>query len=182
MTDTGGTLLVGIDFNVNPMSAVIGVKAAEQLHVIDELALFNSNTEELVAVLQQRSPGRKIVVYPDPTGRARKTSAPVGQTDFSILKKAGFRLIAPYQSYAIVDRVNTVNALLCNAKGQRRLFIHPRCKRLIEALDRLPYREGTSIPDKSLGIEHHADAVGYLVMAEFPIVQSTARMVPIVGY
>lgn len=115
LTDEGGTLLVGLDFNVSPMSAIIGVKAADELHILDELALFNSNTQEMAEALRQRYPGRKITVYPDPTGRARKTSAPVGQTDFSILEKAGFRLIAPYQSYAVVDRINTLNALLCSA-------------------------------------------------------------------
>lgn len=52
----------------------------------------------------------------------------------------------------------------------------------MKALEQLPYKEGTSVPDKSLGIEHHADALGYLVMAEFPIVFHNARAVPVVGY
>ena len=180
--DQGGPLLVGIDFNVVPyMSAVIGQKATDELHIIDELVLPNSNTQELAQALKEKYPDRRITVYPDPTGRARKTSAPVGQTDFSILQQAGFRLVAPNAPYAVVDRTNTVNSLLLNTQGRRRLLIHPRCKRLIAGLDRLPYKENTSLPDKSLSIEHHTDALGYLVMAEFPIKSSNSRSLPVTG-
>jgi hypothetical protein len=197
--DTGGDLWIGLDFNVNPMSAVVGTKAGDELHIFDELTLFNSNTQEMAEALRQRyrdptqdlpmsvkrkerNPPRRLVVYPDPTGRARKTSAAVGMTDFAILEQAGFKLVAPFQPYAIVDRVNSVNAMLCNVQGRRRTFIHPRCKRLITALEQLPYKEGTNLPDKSLGIEHHADGLGYLVIAEFPIVTLKGGMKPISGY
>ena len=91
-TDTGGELYIGMDFNVNPMSAVIGVKAGDELHMIDEVELLTSNTEEMAEVLRDKYPGRYLVVCPDPSGKARKTSAPAGQTDFSILRRAGFEL------------------------------------------------------------------------------------------
>jgi hypothetical protein len=193
ITDTGGDLLVGIDFNVNPMSAVLGVKAGNELHIVDEISLFNSNTMELAEALKQKYPpppqySRKVipksrvVTYPDPTGRARKTSAVVGVTDFALLEQAGLRVIAPYSSYGVADRINTVNALLCNAKGLRRLFIHPRCKRLIDELERLPYKDGTNLPDKSLGLDHHTDALGYLIMAEYPITTHTVMQSVLGGF
>ena len=169
LQDTGGDLLIGIDFNVAPMSAVIGVKVADELHILDELALFNSNTAELAEALKAKCPGRHLVAYPDPTGNSRKTSAVAGHTDFTILRQAGFRVVAPSSPYPIVDRVNTTNSLLCNVQGRQRLFIHPKCKNLIKGLEQLPYREGTSLPDKLLGIEHPTDALGYLVMHEFPL-------------
>jgi hypothetical protein len=43
-------------------------------------------------------------------------------------------------------------------------------------LERLPYKEGTSIPDKSLGLDHHTDALGYLIMAEFPLYVAAGRI------
>jgi hypothetical protein len=97
-------------------------------------------------------------------------------TDLRILENAGFKVNAPSTLYAVIDRVNSTNALLCNAKGRRRLFIHPRCKRLIAGLEKLSYKEGTSIVDKSQGLDHHPDGLGYLVIGTFPIVTHEAKV------
>lgn len=176
LKDTGAELLVGMDFNVNPMSAVIGVKAANQLHIIDEITIPNGNTELMADAIQIRYPKRKVQVYPDPTGKARKTSSPVGQTDFSILAAHGFRVLAPPGSPLVVDRNNEVNALFKNAKGDRRLLIHSRCKQLIKCLDGLTYKADTSQPDKGLGLDHLPDALGYLVHYEFPMREKMTKM------
>ena len=37
-------LLIGMDFNVNPMTAVVGQRAGDQCHIIDEIVLPNSRT------------------------------------------------------------------------------------------------------------------------------------------
>ncbi len=169
LTDTGGTLMVGMDFNVNPMSACIGVRVGDELHVLDEIELKNSNTEEMCRSLQARFPKRSITVYPDPSGCARKTSAPVGQTDFAIIRSAGFYIIAPNAAPPVVDRINEVNALCANADGRRRLFVSPKCTSLIRGLTQLAYKDGASIIDKSTGLDHMPDALGYLVHAEFPL-------------
>jgi terminase large subunit-like protein len=160
-----------MDFNINPMSAVIAQKAGDQCHVIDEIVLPNSNTQEMMEEINRRYPSRNGFVHPDPSGSARKTSAPVGQNDFALIREAGWRVNAP-QFGSVVDRITNVNAMLCNANGQRRLLIHPRCKHLIHALDTLPYKEGTKIPDKSTGQDHITDALGYLIVAAFPLVRS----------
>ncbi|AUR96529.1 terminase-like family protein [Vibrio phage 1.226.O._10N.261.48.E5] len=167
--DTGAELLIGMDFNVSPMTAVVGVRVADQLHIIDELELMNSNTEEMCAEIKRRYPKRRITVYPDPAGNARKTSATVGDTDFSIIRRHGFQLIAPKKHPLVVDRINTVQALLKNADGDRRLFVDPKCQALIKCLDGLTYKDGTSAPDKSLGLDHMTDGLGYLICQEFPI-------------
>lgn len=171
LVDTGGDLLIGMDFNVNPMSACIAVRAGDQLHVLDELELPNSNTEEMAAAIRARYPKRTIRVYPDPSGAARKSSAPVGQTDFSILKGAGFKVIAPTAAPAVVDRLNEVNALCANSENVRRLFVHPRCAAVIRSLAQLAYKDGASVVDKTSGLDHMADALGYLVHCEFPLVR-----------
>lgn len=167
--DLGGSVLVGMDFNVDPMTAVLASRASDELHAWGEIVIRNGNTEEMAAEIRGRYPDRRIEVYPDPSGRARKTSAPVGQTDFTLLEREKLRTNAPSQAPAVVDRINEVNALLCNTEGRRRLFVHPDCKHLTEALDDLVYKEGTSQPDKSMGLDHITDALGYLVHVEFPI-------------
>lgn len=179
--DSGGDILVGMDFNVNPMAAAIGSRVADQLHIWDEITIPNGNTEMMAEELKQRFPGRRITVYPDPSGKARKTSAPVGQTDFTILRSAGFRVTAPNAAPPVVDRINEVNAMICNAQKDRRLFIHPRCEALIDGMEGLLYKEGTSQPDKSMGLDHITDALGYLVHSEFPLVKRRAHEQKVAG-
>src|SRR5437870_1606727 len=54
-----GALLIGMDFNVNPMTAVIAQRAGNQCHVIDEIVLNNSNTQEMMLEVNRRYPGRR---------------------------------------------------------------------------------------------------------------------------
>jgi hypothetical protein len=168
-------LLIGMDFNVNPMTAVVGQRAADQCHIIDEIVLPNSNTQEMMNEINRRYEGRHGIVHPDPSGVARKTSAPVGLTDFAVIEQAGW-LVYRATGYPLVDRINTVNARLCNAQGQRRLLISRHCTQLIGALDCLTYKEGTKIPDKRSGLDHIADAVGYLVMGLYPVITDTVSI------
>lgn len=163
-------ILVGMDFNVNPMSAVIAVKRVDELHVIDAIEVTTSNTDEMAAEIRRRFPApRRVVVCPDPSGKARKTSA-AGQTDFTILQRAGFEVDAPNAAPAVTDRINAVQALLQDATGRRRLKIHPRSAAVIRALDGLTYKDGTSMPDKASGLDHQTDALGYLVWQRANIV------------
>jgi len=165
----GAPILVGMDFNINPMSAVFAVKAGGQIHVIGEATIDNGNTDEMVRLIKSRYPNRTIRIYPDPTGNARKTSAPVGQTDFTILRQAGFQVLAPSHPYAVVDKINTVNTGLRTAAGDKRVLINPTCRQLTMALDGLTYVEGTNEPDKSSGLDHITDALGYLLLWELPL-------------
>lgn len=169
--DTGAEILVGMDFNVNPMSAVIAVRAADECHILDAWELPVSNTEEMAAEIRRRYPDRRVIVCPDPSGKARKTSAPVGQTDFTILQRHGFTVRAPSKAPAVVDRINNTQAMLRNAEGRERIRIHPRAQALIRAWDGLTYKEGTSQPDKTLGLDHICDAADYLLWQEFNVME-----------
>lgn len=164
-------LHIGIDFNVCPISACVGIKVADQLHVVDEICIMNSNTTELALEIKARYPNHRIYAYPDPAGKARKTSAAGGVTDFTILQQHGFYVVAPNAHPAVADRINEVQAMLCNAEGQRRLFISPKCKELIKGLDGMTYKQGASVPDKTLGLDHITDALGYKIHSMFPIKQ-----------
>jgi hypothetical protein len=171
--DPSAPLLVGMDFNVNPMSAVLAVKRGDELHVLDELSIQTSNTAEMASEIRRRYPARRVIVYPDPSGNARKTSAPVGQTDFTLLRAEGFQVMAPPAAPAIADRYNAVNTLSCSAAQRRRLLVHPRATTLAKALSSFRYKEGTSLPDKTGGFDHITDALGYLVWSACnPLVRS----------
>lgn len=167
--DNRSEVRVGLDFNVDPMSAVIWSKAADEMHVWDTIELRNSGTEEMSAEIKRRYPERQVIVYPDPSGAFRKTAAPVGQTDFTILKRHGFQVRSPNAAPPVQDRINETNALLCNQAGRRRLLIHPKCKRLITSIERLAYKPDSSVISKEDGYDHMVDALGYAVHVEWPI-------------
>lgn len=161
-------IYVGLDFNVDPMSAVIATRIGDTLHIIDEVRMFSSNTQEMVNELKQRYPKAKIWCYPDPAGSQRKTSAG-GTTDISILSNAGFVVKAPRVHTPVRDRINAVNSRLCDSTGIRRLYVDPKAKYTIEGLERQTYKEGTSQPDKDSGYDHQMDALGYMVDYIFPL-------------
>jgi phage terminase large subunit len=173
--DHKGELLIGMDFNVNPMSAVIAVRAVDECLVIDALEMKTSNTEEMAAEIKRRYPGRRIIVCPDPAGTQRKSSAPVGQTDFTILQRAGFQVRAPNAHPPVVDRINNTQQMLFH-EGRRRMRVHPRAKALITGMGNLTYKEGTSQQEKGK-YDHICDAIGYLLWQEFNVlVNRTARV------
>ena len=179
--DIGSDIYVGMDFNVSPMTAVIGAKVTNQLHIFDEIEIMNGNTEEMCQHLKACYPDRNIIIAPDPSGKARKTSAPVGQTDFSIIKSYSFKIISPNKAPPVVDRINEVNAICKNAKGEIRLFINPKCKQLIKCMDGLTFKKDTSLPDKTLGLDHMTDALGYLVHMLFPISKKEMSKMKVIG-
>jgi len=165
---TPDVIYVGMDFNIDPMSAVIAVRQGDDLHLIDEIRIFGSNTQETVDEIKNRYPRSKVWVYPDPAGSQRKTSAG-GTTDITILTNNGFIVKAPRTHTPVRDRINAVNSRLCDSTGIRHLFIDPKCKYTIEGLERQVYKEGTSQPDKDGGYDHMNDALGYMVDYLFPI-------------
>jgi phage terminase large subunit len=159
---------IGMDFNIDPMSAVIAVREGDTLYVIDEIRLFSSNTQEAVAEIKSRYNRSKIFVYPDPAGYQRKSSAG-GATDITILHNAGFVVKAPRVHTPVRDRINAVNSRLCSSSGIRHLYIDPKCKYTIEGLERQTYKEGSTQPDKDGGYDHMNDALGYMVDYLFPV-------------
>ncbi len=173
--DSPREIHIGMDFNVDPMSAVVAVKTGSQLHVIDEIKIYGSNTDEMVAEIRDRYPTSSVVVYPDPAGAQRKSSAG-GRTDHAILRAAGFRVLAPSSHNSVRDGINAVNSRLRNSHGETHLFFDPRCKYIIECLEKQVYKEKTSIPDKTSGFDHMNDALRYMVDYLYPIRQPSAPL------
>ena len=156
-------LRIGVDFNIGNMSAVIGIKLAEKLLIIDEIVSAH-DTDALAQEIIRRYPTNKIYVYPDASGGNRSTNA--AKTDIQILESYGFINLSAKSNPAIRDRVSAVQGLLCNGKGQVRLQINASCKRMIECLELQSYTDKGE-PDKDAGYDHMNDALGYLVWREF---------------
>ncbi len=161
-------LHIGMDFNLDPMSAVVMVKDGSTMHVIDEIVIYGSNTDEMADEILQRYRQHQVTIYPDPASKQRKTSAG-GRTDLSILQNAGFRVRLRNSHPPVRDRINAVNSKLMSSTGHRSLFVDPKCKQVISSLERQTYKEGTSQPNKEDGFDHMNDALGYAIEYLFPI-------------
>lgn len=166
--DIPAVIHVGLDFNVGMMSASIFAQTGDVIHAIDEIALYSSNTTEIMEEIRARYPRQKIFVYPDPSGAARKTSAS-GATDHTILANAGFIVKAPHKHNPVRDGINAVNSRLKTAQNEIKMFVDPKCKKIIESLEKHCYKEGTSQPDKDSGHDHFADSVRYCIDYMFPV-------------
>jgi hypothetical protein len=162
-------LHIGLDFNVDPMSACVAQIERDKIHFVDEIVIYSSNTDEMVQEIRDRYGTKtRIFVYPDPACRQRKTSAG-GRTDLTILQNAGFSVKCKLKHSPIRDRVNAVNSRLKSADGKRYIFISPSCKIMIKGLQRQIYKENTNIPDKEEGYDHMNDAIGYLTEIVKPL-------------
>lgn len=160
-------IYVGMDFNNSPITAAVMYRYGNIMYQFDEIYMNNSNTNELAQEIKNRYPGYKVNVYPDPAGRQRKTSAN-GQTDFTILENAGFKVFAPLRHNEIKDRINSFNSRLKTSDGNVHYYVHPRCKHTIESLQKYSYKDNTQIPDKGK-YDHMFDAVSYCIDYLFPL-------------
>ena len=134
---TNDTIHIGMDFNVDPMAAVVGQIKNNDLIIFEEIQIWSSNTNEMVEEIQRRYKG-KVIIYPDPASRQRKTSAG-GFTDLAILKNAGFEVKSRPTAPLVRDRINAVNAKLKNANGVSSLFMLNSCKNMIKSIERQIY-------------------------------------------
>lgn len=156
-----GTIFSGMDFNVNPMTSIICQVINDIIYVHDEAYLENSDTYKMSDELKKRNYVGSVI--PDSTGRNRKTS---GITDHQILKEAGFvveQTLNPFVS----DRVNNVNRLLMG--GQ--LIINPRCKKLINDLNKVSWKNNELDKKTDPMLTHISDALGYACYKLMPFMK-----------
>tara|TARA_R100001463_G_scaffold32577_3_gene72907 strand:- start:550 stop:1788 length:1239 start_codon:yes stop_codon:yes gene_type:complete len=170
-------LHIAIDFNTQPMSALIGQKTADTLHIFDEIEIWGSNTFEMVEEIRRRyGAQRQMFAYPDATGGNKSTNSKV--SNHIILQNNGFRVISDKINPSIADSINAVNSMLKSSTGDVRLTIDPKCKRLRECLLKHVYKEGTRVIDKTSGFDHMTDCLRYIVYRMFPIKQYTESFAP----
>jgi hypothetical protein len=165
------SLRVGIDFNVGNTNAVIGIRIGDRAVVIDEV-VGAQDTDALAQEIRRRYPDHKIYGYPDASGGNRSTNAT--RTDIQILESYGISNQSPQANPPIKDRVNNVQALLENGKGQNRLQIWHGCKKLIECLELQCWDEKTQLPDKTSGFDHVNDCLGYWLHRDFSMLHKNA--------
>lgn len=172
--DTDQTLSIGMDFNVTDMAACVFVYRDGAPHCVDEFTKLY-DTSDMIEHIKMRYPDKKIVVYPDASGKNRKSNA-ADETDIKLLKQAGFRVKAKDSNPRVKTRVNSVNAMFCNSKGDHRLFVNKsKCQETHKCLEQQIYNEQGE-PDKKGGKDHQNDAFGYFIAYEHPIARKKTRL------
>ena len=167
-THKTNTVHIGMDFNIDPMCAVVAEVINNDVFIYDEIQIYSSNTNEMAQEIKERYKGKQIFIYPDPACRQKRTSAG-GITDLSILKNFGFNVRVRTNHPLIRDRINAVNSKLKNSNGVNSLFIVNKCKNVIKSIERQIFKDGTTIPDKTSGYDHFNDALGYMVEYMYPL-------------
>jgi len=168
-------ILVGADFNVDPMAWVLGQTTPDgkELQIFDEIWLRDTNTIKTLDVLWGRYGSQHKggwVFHGDASGHSRQTSA--SYSDYAhVISDARYKAktLWPTSHPAIKDRLSSCNAMFRNAAGAVRLHIDPRCINLIDDLrNRGLDRNGLLInADKDSG-GHATDALGYLIHYRWP--------------
>ena len=202
-------LIVGSDFNVDPMAWVIchvypvdrllaflrqvsSEPRLDALEVIDEIHIRDTHTAATLDALYQRYGAHKggWVFVGDASAQNRSTAT--SKTDYEIIAAdtrfappAGvaqhMRTIYAAGNPSLVDRFNWCNALLRNAAGESHAFFDPAARYLIRDLQTRSRKPGTRRPEKDSG--HPSDAWGYIVSTLFGDLfrsRADARSVPAV--
>lgn len=180
----GDFLHIGMDFNVSKMAAIVFVLRDGLPRAVDEFTdVFD--TPAIIEKIKTRYPtGHTITIYPDASGDNRKTSN-ASESDLSLLKKAGFVVINNPANPAVKDRINSMNAMLCNTYGERRMLVNTnKCPKFTQSLERQIWsdkgqRDKKAEPDKKAGFDHANDAGGYFIVKLFPINQRVVSATPL---
>lgn len=158
-------LHIGMDFNIDNMAAIVHIVKDNLPYAVDELVGLR-DVPAMIRAIKEKYSQHPIIVYPDASGKNR---SPVGvDTSISMLKNAGFKIVVDPSNPAVGDRINSMNAMFCNANGERRYKVNKRqCPTYVRSLEKQAWVDGQ--PDKSNNIDHPLDAGGYLITKLYPI-------------
>ena len=170
ITDKDYQIHIGLDFNIGGCCAVVFVIDNNDPIAVDEFVSYD--TADFINNLE-RYKGKKIIVYPDASGKSEHTNS--SQSDLSLISQAGYALAHNSTNPAIRDRINAYNALL----SHNRLRVNTdKCTRLTNALESQGY-DKHGAPEKwniHPAIDDWADSSGYFIAYRYPITKPMQRV------
>ena len=153
---------VGMDFNVDPFTCVVGLFDGGKIYIFDEIYMTGgSDTYMMAAELKRRGYGNFKIIA-DSTFSNRKTS---GKSDKRILEGAGFECL-PFRNPYVIDRVTNMNRLF----AQDCVIIdRNKCKKLIRDLEQVTFKDNGQLDGTRKELTHISDALGYMAYKLIPI-------------
>lgn len=166
---------VTLDFNVDPMSAVLWNPLPKTqkvwLQAFDEIKISGSNTYEICAAIKQKigtDNVELVTIYPDPAGRATSTKTRFPVSDLQILKNEGFPDLKYKSRINVRDCLNALNNLF----HKDRIGIDPKCKEFISDLEQCKIKDALFEIDKTNPKRSHwLDGAKNMAGYEFPVVR-----------
>jgi PBSX family phage terminase large subunit len=169
---------ITFDFNIGegkPMSCAIGQRVGKKSHWFDEAVVEGARTLDIMEELAGKDLFEhklKFIVHGDATGRARSTNSLKSNYDqirdfLSNFKRADgtsidFEMQVSSANPPIKTRHNILNGRICNANGERNLFVYKKAKTLDEGFRLTKLKPGGNyIEDDSKAYQHITTAVGY---------------------
>lgn len=170
LTDNDTNLHIGLDFNIGGVCAVAFVIENNNPIAVDEFVSYD--TRDFINNLT-RYGNRKLIVYPDSSGKALKTNA--SESDISMIQGAGFQCMYHSNNPPVRDRINSYNGLLAHNK----LLINTdKCPSLTNALETQGYNDKGE-PEKwgdHPAIDDWVDSSGYFIAYKYPVGRDMHRV------
>lgn len=163
ITDDDKVLHVGLDFNIGGCCAVTFVIDNNDPIAVDEFTSYD--TRDFINNLA-RYKGKSVIVYPDASGKARKTNA--SESDIEIIRGEGHQVQVAASNPAVRDRINACNGLFAHG----RLKINTdKCQELTNALESQGYdKKGDPEKwDNHPAIDDWVDGLGYMIAFKYPV-------------
>lgn len=171
----GEYLHIGIDFNVGKMAGVVWVIRGADPHSVAEI-IGVLDTPAMIKAIKLRFPNHPIIVYPDASGASRKSNN-ASISDLSLLREAGFSVVANNSNPKVKDRLLAMNVMF----AKRRAFVNPvTCPIFCEALEKQSF-DKKGEPDKTSGFDHPNDAGGYFISYRYPVARPSSQNVTLAG-
>jgi len=163
ITDTDTFLHVGLDFNIGGTCATVWIIENNQPKAVDEFV--SHDTYDFINNLVRYN-GKKIIVYPDASGRSGSTNATL--SDIGLIESAGYQVDAPLANPAVRDRINAMNAMFSH---DRIMINTDKCPQLTHALESQGYnvKGDPEKYDTHPAIDDWLDGSGYFINRKYPV-------------
>lgn len=193
VADESLPLRVAFDFNVDPMTAIVGQQwagpAGPEFGVLASVAIMASTVQDVCAEVAARYPRwpAGVVVYGDASGKARSHQSL--RSNYEIIRElcgqiGPLTLKVPAANPPVALRLNSVNRLCRDARNLTRLWLNgdpqaPKaspCRSLVKSLEQTVKKSGTDDVWKKPGetVTHAGEALGYWLTVEAPAVKPAA--------
>ena len=164
-------IFVGLDFNVNNMSAILAIRDPENprgLIVFDEIIQThrNSNVDSMLREIKTKYGIHNTIICPDSSGRNRDASAydPTA-TALRQIQKAGFHMMVDKRNPSIFDTCLELNSKILDAEDNINFRVTANCEHLIESLSMITWDNDK--PSKKTGLDHTIDCLRYMINQMF---------------
>lgn len=158
------------DFNIGASVSIVYIKRGNEEVAINEFESYD--TKGVIANIKTKYPNRVINIYPDASGKNRKTSAT--ETDLDLLRNAGFRVYVNTRNPEVEERYILTN----NCFDKNILKVNTkRCPKFTKAIEQHGRNEKGE-PEKfsqAGSVDDYTDAGTYYIAYKYPIARPTTQ-------